>query len=65
VNCVGALINFLWDENGEYTYTKIANLPGELTVKDFDGILKPIQRIEPDEAFETLGLWIVAGGSLD
>jgi hypothetical protein len=40
-------------------------LPGELTVKDFDGIIKPIQWMEPDEAFETLGLWIAANGSLD
>jgi hypothetical protein len=50
------LIDFLWDDQGEYTYAKIADLPGELTVKDFDGIVKPIQRMEPDEAFETLGL---------
>jgi hypothetical protein len=59
------LIDFLWDENSEYTYAKIADLPGELTVKDFDGIVKAIQRMEPDEAFETLGLWIAANGSLD
>jgi hypothetical protein len=59
------LIAFLWDKNGEYTYAKIADLPGELTVKDFDGIVKPIQRMEPDETFETLGLWIAANGSLD
>jgi hypothetical protein len=36
------LIDFLWDDNGEYTYAKISDLPGELTVKDFDGIVKPI-----------------------
>jgi hypothetical protein len=50
------LVNFLWDDNGEYSYAQIADLPGELTVKDFDDIIKPIQRMEPDEAFETLGL---------
>jgi hypothetical protein len=59
------LIDFLWDDNEEYTYAKIADLLGELTVKDFNDIIKPIQRMEPDQAFETLGLWIAADGSLD
>jgi hypothetical protein len=59
------LIVFLWDDSGECNYAKIADVPGELTIKDFDGIVKLIQQMEPDKAFDTLGLWIAAEGSLD
>jgi hypothetical protein len=59
------LMDFLWVDNGEYTDAKIADLPEELAVKDFDGIVEPIQWMEPDEAFEILGLWIAADRSLD
>ncbi len=59
------LIDFIWDEKGNYRYATIEDTPGQLTVKDWDGIVKPIQRMEPTEAYETLGLWMAPDGNLD
>jgi hypothetical protein len=59
------LIDFIWDDQGNFKYAAIEDTPGQLTVKDWDGIVKPIQRMEPTEAYETLGLWMAPDGNLD
>ena len=59
------LIDFIWDDRGNYRYATIDDTPGQLTVRDWDGIVKPIQRMEPTEAYETLGLWMAPDGNLD
>jgi hypothetical protein len=58
------LIDFIWDDQGNFKYAAIKDTPGQLTVKDWDGIVKPIQRMEPTEAYETLGLWMAPDGNL-
>jgi hypothetical protein len=59
------LIDFIWDDQGNFKYPTIEDSPGQLTVKDWDGIVKPIQRMEPTEAYQTLGLWMAPDGNLD
>jgi hypothetical protein len=59
------LIDFIWDDQGNYMYATINDTPGQLNVRDWDRIVKPIQRMEPMEAYETLGLSMAPDGNLD
>ena len=47
----------------EWKYKSSAELPGQLWVKNFDGRILPITRLEPDEARETLGIMIAMDGN--
>jgi hypothetical protein len=47
------LINFRWNEDGSVRYITKADHPGNLRIKDADGITKCIPRLDPSEAFGT------------
>jgi hypothetical protein len=46
------LIDFIWDDQGNFKYAAIEDTPGQLTVKD-------------SEEYETLGLWMALDGNLN
>lgn len=52
--CAWWLIDFEWQEDGNWRYKKILEVPGVLTAEDYDGTRKQILRKEVHEAFETL-----------
>ena len=56
------LIDFKWQSNGWHYITK-DDLPGEIQVRDADGEIKTLPRLEPSEANETLGIYIAMDGN--
>ena len=59
------LIDVVWDQNGDWKYRKIDEMPGNLQTRDWDGTQQPLNRKEVSEAFETLGVWIAPDGQQD
>jgi hypothetical protein len=56
------LIVFEW-KNNKWQYRSISNMPGNISVRDSDGMVKTLQRLEPHTAIETLGIYIAMDGN--
>ena len=56
------LIDFKWQAN-TWRYISKTDLPGDITVRDADGQMKTLPRLEPHEAIETLGIFISMDGN--
>jgi hypothetical protein len=56
------LIDFRW-VNNTWKYASIADIPGDIIVRDADGQRKILPRLEPSEAIETLGIFISMDGN--
>ena len=54
---------FKWDENGAPSYKSIAEAPGEVWIRDFDGIRKKLKRIEPNVGDKMLGIRLSMDGN--
>lgn len=62
--CCWWAIDFEWQDDRTWKYKSIADVPGVLQACDFDGQIKELHRLEVDEAFETLGVWISPSGDI-
>jgi hypothetical protein len=58
------LVSFKWNGNS-WQYASIQDLPGELQVHDIHDNRKLITRLEPYQAYETLGVFLAPDGNLD
>jgi len=58
------LVSFNWDGTS-WRYASLQDSPGELTVKDLNNNRKVITRLEPNQAYETLGVFLAPDGKLD
>ena len=56
-------VDFRFNQSGDWSYKKVAELLGGLTTIDIDGVRKPIQCLEPEEPHETLGMFLDATDS--
>ena len=56
------LIDFRWTNNN-WVYASKTDMPGDILVRDADGERKALQRLEPHEAIETLGIYIAMDGN--
>lgn len=56
------LLAFDWKDDGSWEYSRTQAGDPDLVVTNFDGCLKPIQRLEADQAFETLGIMVSPDG---
>ena len=56
------LIDFKW-HNNKWHYVSKTDSPGDILVRDADGDTKILQRLEPHEAIETLGIYISMDGN--
>ena len=56
------LIDFKWINN-KWSYATKADIPGDIHVRDADGDMKVLQRLEPKDAIETLGIFIAMDGN--
>jgi hypothetical protein len=57
------LIDFRWNVDGSARYVTTMDHPGELRIKDADGVIKCIPRLDPSEAFVTLGTCLAPDGN--
>ena len=55
------MIDYKW-KNGKWEYKTIEDTPGDLTARVDQGHRKVIQRLEPHEAHETVGVWLAMAG---
>jgi hypothetical protein len=58
-------VDFSFANNGDWRYKTKDELEGELSALDVDGTRKPIQRLEYNDPFETLGVKLDPTGSDD
>ena len=58
-------VDFAWHEDGSWSYKHQAEIPGRLTGLDFDNRRKTVQRLDTNEAYETLGVFLSPDGSMD
>jgi hypothetical protein len=58
------LVCFNWS-GSDWSYAGIQDQPGELYVNDIVNDRKVIKRLEPHEAYETLGVFLSPDGNLD
>jgi hypothetical protein len=56
------LIDFEWNGK-DWRYRTIADMPGELDVREYTGERVTLSRLEPNEARETLGVYIAMDGN--
>jgi hypothetical protein len=56
------LIDFVW-QNGAWKYRSKKVMPGEITIRGVDGLRVTLERLEPSEARETLGVYIAMDGN--
>jgi len=56
------LISFKWSGTS-WSYAGIQDSPGELKVNDIEGNRKIISRLEPHQAYETLGVYLAPDGN--
>jgi hypothetical protein len=56
------LIDFVW-KNGQWKYRSIKSMPGDISIRGVDGIRVTLERLEPSEARETLGVFIAMDGN--
>lgn len=57
-------ISFTWKKN-RWHYNSILDTPHDLSVKDHNGNISKLERLEVSQAKETLGLWIAMDGNQD
>ena len=58
-------VDFAWHEDGTWSYKHQTEIPGKLTGRDFDNIRKTVHRLDVDEAYETLGVYLAPNGSME
>jgi hypothetical protein len=58
------LVSFIWS-GSSWRYAGIQDSPGELMVKDIANTRKVIKRLEPHQAYETLGVFLAPDGNLE
>ena len=58
------LVHFQW-KGDKWQYASIADTPGDLSVRDADGSRVTLERLEPSEARETIGVFLAMDGSQD
>jgi hypothetical protein len=58
------LVCFKWS-GAEWQYAGIQDEPGELTVNDISNHRKTITRLEPSQAYKTLGVFLAPDGNLN
>jgi hypothetical protein len=58
------LVSFTWTGNS-WSYAGIQDAPGDLYVNDISNTRKVVQRLEPHQAYETLGVFLAPDGNLD
>ena len=56
------LLDFTW-HNGSWRYRTKTDMPGDITIKGVDGVRVILERLEPSEARETLGVFIAMDGN--
>ena len=56
------LIDYEW-KKGKWVYKTIDDTPGDITVRVDKGHREVIQRLEPQEARETVGVWLAMDGN--
>lgn len=56
------LIDFVW-HNNHWKYASKFDIPGDILVRDADGRMKILPRLEPQEANETLGIFLAMDGN--
>ena len=56
------LIDFIW-RNNEWQYASSEDSPGELSVRGVSGEREHLERVEPSEARETLGVYLSMDGN--
>jgi hypothetical protein len=56
------LIDFIWSRN-KWRYATKDDFPGDIQVRDADGCLKILPRLEPNQANETLGIYLAMDGN--
>jgi len=57
------LVSFQWS-GADWTYAGIQDSPGELQVNNISKVRKTIKRLEPHQAYETLGVYLSPVGNL-
>jgi hypothetical protein len=55
------LVSFKWN-GGKWSYAPITDTPATLYMNDIQNIRKVVKRILPNQAEETLGVWIAPNG---
>jgi hypothetical protein len=58
------LVSFCWSGTS-WSYVSTQNSPGEVHVNDIQNNRKAITRLEPHQAYETLGVFLAPDGNLD
>ncbi len=58
------LVSFKWSGTS-WSYANIQDSPGELYVNDISEARKAIKRLEPHQAYETLGVYLAPDGNLE
>jgi len=58
------LVRFKWSRNS-WSYAGIQDSPGELMVNDIENNRKVVKRLEPHQAYETLGVYLAPDGNLN
>lgn len=58
------LLEFIWKE-GNFRYASPIEAPASVTILDKDGIRKTLERIEPNRAQKTLGVYLAPDGNDD
>jgi hypothetical protein len=58
------LVDFVW-RGASWRYRTITESPATFSVRDIQGVRKPVKRYEPWEAQETLGVILAPDGNLD
>jgi hypothetical protein len=56
------LVTFQWN-GGKWTYAPATNTPDTIFMKDINNVRMFIRRIQPNQAEETLGVWISPNGN--
>jgi hypothetical protein len=56
------LLDFVWTQ-GKWKYKSIQAMPGDITIRGVDGIRVTLERLDPSEARETLGVHIAMDGN--
>ena len=56
------LVSFEW-KNGNYSYSSIEQAPADVQVKDKQGVMQTLQRLEPHESRRSLGVYSAPDGN--
>ena len=58
-------VDFAWHTDGTWSYKQQVEIPGQLTGRDFDNLRKSVPRLDTNEAYETLGVFLAPDGTMD